>query len=145
MREDVREDYDEEEVDHLEDVTERPARPLRKKSRRGRLTAEDKQWGMFCHLSGLAGAIIPFGNIIGPLVCWSMKKEESRFVDYHGKESVNFQICLMIVCMICFITIIGIPIAMLLGIAGIVMPILAGLKANEGEYYEYPYIFRVIK
>jgi uncharacterized protein len=125
-------------------VQDRRSHPVETQSP-GSLTAEDKQWGMFCHLSALAGLLVGGLFIVGPLVCWLMKKDTSKFVDYHGKESVNFQLCLLIVTFICAITIIGIPIAFLLLIAAIVMPIIAGMKANEGEYYQYPYIFRLIK
>jgi len=57
---------------------------------------EERNWGMFCHLAALAGFIIPLGNVIGPLVIWLMKKDESQFVDDQGKESVNFQISFII-------------------------------------------------
>ena|SRR5258707_13620618 len=111
----------------------------------GELTSEDKQWAMFCHLSALAGLLVGGLFIVGPIVCWLIKKDSSKFVDYHGKESVNFQLCILIASLICAVTVIGIPIVFLLVIAAIVMPIIAGLKANEGEYYQYPYIFRIIK
>ncbi len=137
INERVREDFDEAEVPVA------PLRPVQRSS--GELTADDKQWAMFCHLSCLAGFIFPGGNIIGPLVCWMMKKENSPFVDYHGKESLNFQLNLMVAILICMFTIIGIPVAMVLGVVGLIMPVMAGMKANEGEYYEYPYIVRVIK
>src|SRR3954470_12259895 len=40
-----------------------------------------RTWGMLAHLSGLAGFIIPFGSVIGPLVVWMIKKEEIPFVN----------------------------------------------------------------
>ena len=128
-------------VDDDEEYEERP----RRQRSDGELTADDKQWGMFCHLSSLAGFVVPMGNIIGPVVCWMMKKETSRFVDYHGKESLNFQISMIIYCLICMVTIIGIPLVFLIGIYGLIMPIIAGLKAQEGELYEYQMIFRLVK
>src|SRR3954467_5501803 len=51
-----------------------------------------KMWGMLAHLSSLAGLVIPFGNFIGPLVVWLMKKDQQPFVNDQGKESLNFQI-----------------------------------------------------
>jgi hypothetical protein len=41
--------------------------------------AQERTWGMFCHLAALAGYIIPFGNIIGPLIIWLIKKDESDY------------------------------------------------------------------
>src|SRR5437868_13443376 len=101
FEEHVREDSD-------EGVRVRPARPVQESP--GALTAEDKQWAMFCHMSALAGLLVGGLFIVGPIVCWLIKKDASKFVDYHGKESVNFQLCIMIVSIICAITIIGIPI-----------------------------------
>jgi len=118
-------------------------KPLRTSS--GELTADDKQWGMFCHLSSLAGFIVPGGNIIGPLVCWMMKKETSSFVDYHGKESLNFQISMFVYILICFATIIGALLVPIIGIYALIMPIIAAMKAQNGELYEYQMIFRIIK
>src|SRR5262245_29271368 len=107
------------------------------------LTTDEKNWGMYCHLSSLAGYVIPAGNVIGPIVCWQMKKDTSAFVDRHGKESVNFQLNLLIVMTILvvvgFITLgLGWLLMFPVGIYGIVMSVLAGLKANNGEEYQYP-------
>jgi uncharacterized Tic20 family protein len=113
----------------------------------GDLTNEEKQWGMFCHLAALAGLVVPGGNLIGPLVCWMVKKDTSRFVDYHGKESVNFQINMLIYLVICFaltFVLIGFILLPIVGIYAIVMPIIAGLKANEGQKYEYPATWRLL-
>ena len=57
-------------------------------------------WAMLCHLSSLAWLVLSvvgippfvFVNIIGPLVVWLAKKDESEFIDAHGRESINFQI-----------------------------------------------------
>jgi uncharacterized Tic20 family protein len=114
------------------------------------LTADDRQWAMFCHLSALLGWLVGGLTFIGPLVCWLMKKDQSKFVDYHGKESLNFQLNILVYTLIAFaITVatcgFGFPVIFVPLIYGIVMPIIAGLKANEGKYYEYPGTIRVIK
>ena len=49
-----------------------------------------KMWAMFCHLSALVGFVIPFGNIIGPLIIWILKKEEYELVNLNGKEALNY-------------------------------------------------------
>lgn len=107
-----------------------------------------KLWGMLVHLSGLLGFTgIPFANIIAPIIVWQIKKETSPFVDEHGKEAVNFQINMIIYVIIGVITAffcIGFVLLAVLGIVMIIMPIIAGLKANNGEPYRYPFIFRVI-
>ena len=112
------------------------------------LEPQERTFGMLCHLLAFAGYIgIPFGNIIGPLVMWLIKKDESAFVDYHGKESLNFQISLTIyslVCIpLCFI-IIGIFLLIGLLVFGVVQIILASIKANDGQPYQYPLCIRFI-
>jgi uncharacterized Tic20 family protein len=53
-------------------------------------------WAMLCHLSALVGFVIPFGNIIAPLVIWTIKKDEFDLVNDQGKEAINFQISITI-------------------------------------------------
>lgn len=109
---------------------------------------QERSWGMGCHLAALAGFIIPFGNIIGPLVLWLMKRDESEFVNDQGKESLNFQITvtiLAIVSGILIIVVIGIVLLILVAIFSLVMIILAAVKASEGEKYRYPFNIRLIQ
>jgi hypothetical protein len=50
-----------------------------------------RNWATFCHLAALAGFIgIPFGNILGPLITWLVKRNEYPLVDQQGKEALNF-------------------------------------------------------
>ena len=51
------------------------------------ISNEEKNWGVFCHLAGFIGAIIPFGNVIGPLALWLLKREQYPFVEDQGKEA----------------------------------------------------------
>ena len=114
----------------------------------GALTKEERQWGMLNHLSGLAGFFFPFGNIIAPLILWSMKKDESSFLDAHGKEAMNFQISIAIYTVISIFLVfvlVGIPMLMAIGVIGIVFPIIAALKASNGEDYTYPLTIRFLK
>ena len=48
-------------------------------------TPDERTWGMIAHLSALAGFIVPFGNILGPLVVWLVKREHSVFVAVEAK------------------------------------------------------------
>jgi len=108
---------------------------------------DEKTWGMLCHLSALAGFIIPLGNILGPLVVWLIKKDESEFVDQAGKESLNFQISMTIyitVSIILIIFLIGIPLLIGLGLADLVLIIIAGVQTNNGTQYRYPFTIRFI-
>lgn len=112
------------------------------------LSKDEKNWGMFCHLASFAGVIIPFGNIIGPLVIWLMKKDEYSFVDDQGKEALNFQITVAIAFIICFLlsfVIIGIFLMFVVGIFALVVTIIAIVKSSQGEYYRYPLSIRLVK
>ena len=103
---------------------------------------------MFAHLSALSGAIIPFGNIIGPLVVWQIKKDTLPFAADQGKEALNFNITMLIAAFIGFLltfVLIGLVLLPLIGIAWLVFTILAGIKANEGVAYRYPFALRLIK
>lgn len=116
----------------------------------GSPSKDEKTWGMLAHLAALAGVIVPlFGNVIGPLIVWLIKKDEMPFVDDQGKESMNFQITVIIALLICFPLILLFGLGLLLmfavGIAALVLIILAAVKANEGEAYRYPFALRLIK
>lgn len=107
-----------------------------------------KQWELASHLSAFAGYIIPFGNIIGPLVVWSMKKDEFPSVDAHGKESLNFQLSFTLYIFVSFILmllVIGFFLAGALVIIQIVFIIIATIKADKGEFFRYPLTIRFIK
>ena len=104
--------------------------------------------GMLCHLLALAGYVVPFGNILGPLIIWQMKKDQYPFADDQGKESVNFQISVSIyaiVSTILFIVVIGVPLLIAVGIFGLVEIILASIKANQGIPWRYPLSIRFVK
>ena len=122
------------------------------------ITQNDKNYSSITHLSGFAGWFFPFGNIIAPLVLWSAKKNESTYIDAHGKAAVNFQLSIILYCVL--LTILFVPIAIFtlgLGIIAIVIGIIpaiilkfiliisASIKANNGEHYNYPFTIEFIK
>ncbi|MEG5265066.1 DUF4870 domain-containing protein [Pseudomonas sp. JDS28PS106] len=107
-----------------------------------------RQWAMFCHLSAFLGVVFPFGNLLGPLILWQLKRESDPFIDAQGKEALNFQITVAIAAVISFflmVVVIGFPLLLLVGIGALVLTIIAGIKANEGRDYRYPFTWRVLK
>ena len=114
-----------------------------------------RAWDMWCHITALAGLIIPFGNVIGPLVIWQMKRNEFPSVDEHGKESLNFQLSILIyvlagtvLAVLGTVVCIGwllIPVLIALHFGGLILAVIAGLKANDGVFYRYPLSLRLIK
>lgn len=109
---------------------------------------DERTWGMLCHLSALAGFIIPFGNIIGPLIVYSMKKDEYAFVADQGKESLNFQMSVSIYLFISIILIfvgLGILLIIAIPLLALILTVVASVRANDGEYYRYPLCIHFIK
>ena len=110
--------------------------------------AGDKTMAMLCHLLSFIGLIgVPFGNILGPLVLWLIKKDQDALVDATGKEVLNFQISAFIYAVICgllFFVFIGVILLPILIILVIVYTIIGAVKANEGQLYRYPFTIRFI-
>ena len=105
------------------------------------LSETERNWAMLCHLSAFAGYFFPFGGIIGPLICWLTRKDESQWVDQNGKQSMNFQLSITLYMVLaiplCFI-LIGIPIVIFLGFLEVICIIIASVKASKGEEFKYP-------
>jgi len=110
-------------------------------------SAEERQWATFAHLSALAGLVMPFGSIIGPLVIWLIKKDTMPFVNDQGKEALNFNITVAIAAIVCgllCIVLIGFLLLPVLVILWLVFVIVGTIKANEGTLYRYPFALRLI-
>ncbi|MEM0964027.1 MAG: DUF4870 domain-containing protein [Bacteroidota bacterium] len=109
--------------------------------------SEERTTALIAHLSGFAGFVFPFGNIIGPAVVYYTKREDSAFIEHQSREALNFQISItiaMIVAGILSVVLIGIPILIALGIAWVAFPIIAAVRTNEGTRYRYPYSWRLV-
>lgn len=103
---------------------------------------------MFCHFAAFLGLVFPFGNLLGPLIVWQIKKELDPFVDEQGKEALNFQISVSlaaILCVLLMVVVIGFPLLALVSIGALVLTIIAGIKVNEGQPYRYPFSWRLLK
>ena len=129
-------------------------------------TNEEKNSALFAHLASFGSLIFPFGNIIGPMIVWLIKKDQSEFVDEHGKESLNFQITYTIVLLILVglgagfaissgfqgfeggiaISIIFFLILIIVyALMALVFVIIAAVKASKGEMFRYPMSIRFIR
>ena len=108
--------------------------------------AQARQWAMLCHYAAFFWVLAPLiGNVIGPLVVWQLKKDLHPFVDEQGKEALNFQITYSVAMMVCGAlawVLIGFPLMILVGAVAFVLTIIAGVKANEGQHYRYPFCWR---
>jgi uncharacterized Tic20 family protein len=104
--------------------------------------SNDKLFIILCHLSVFLGV-----GLILPLIVFLVKKGESENVAAHAKEALNFHLSLMIYgfgsLLLCMIFI-GIPLLFALALMAFVLPIVAAVKASEGNFYRYPLTLRLV-
>ncbi|MBZ0172593.1 MAG: DUF4870 domain-containing protein [Phycisphaerales bacterium] len=103
---------------------------------------------MACHLSALAGFVVPFGNVVAPLVIWLTQRNLHPLVDDQGRESVNFELTMLVyglVSLLLVLVLIGFVLLMVLCVAQIVLVIIAALRAQTGERYRYPLTIRFLR
>jgi uncharacterized protein len=124
--------------------------------------SESRGWAIGAHLSGLAiglltGATLSF---LGPLVIWLMRKDEDVYVDHHAKEALNFHLTVLVAligsvilaipAIIIGILTLGVGLVLLAGVVvgaivfWLIVPILAAVKASNGEGYRYPLTIRFV-
>lgn len=111
-------------------------------------TPEHKQMGLFLHLSQLLGVVFPVAGIVVPIVLWQTQKDKIPALDPHGKMVINWMISCFIYAVISIplmFVLIGIPIFIALMVVSIVFPIIGGIKANNGEFWEYPLTIKFLK
>ncbi len=101
--------------------------------------SDEKTMAILSHILTLVAPII------APLIIYLIKKDESEFVKIHSRESLNFQITVVIIVIVLAITIIGLLLIWIVGIVDLVLIIMATIKASEGKLYKYPFSFRLIK
>ncbi|NQV35684.1 MAG: DUF4870 domain-containing protein [Phycisphaeraceae bacterium] len=99
---------------------------------------------MVMHLAQL----IPGPGWLVPLILWLIKKDESPAIDAHGKVILNWvisEVIYLIVASLLFFVVIGVFIAPVIVILGLVFPIIGGLKAKDGELWPYPLSIQFLK
>jgi len=102
-------------------------------------TSDEKTLALLSHVLTF---IFP---VLAPLIIYLIKKDESSFVAYHAKESLNFQITIFIISFALVITVIGILLLWAVGIIYVILIIVATIRASEGKLYKYPFCIRLIK
>jgi len=112
-------------------------------------SSETRTWCVLCHAAALLGLFFHFlGHIFGPLIVWLLKRHDGAEIDAHGKESINFQLSMLIydaVAAVLCLVLIGFPILLLLWVLNTVLVIVASIKASDGEFYRYPFTIRFLK
>lgn len=113
-------------------------------------TPSERQFAMWMHLALLGNLVAPFVILIAPLAMWLTRKEDSPFLDDHGREAVNFQISLyiytlaltpLLAFLTCGVGFLLLPAVYVLGVIGMIM---AAKAAGRGEYFRYPMTIRFL-
>ncbi|MDI1252090.1 DUF4870 domain-containing protein [Thermomonas sp.] len=105
---------------------------------------EDKTLALLTHLSGI---ILSF---IVPLIIWLTNKDKADkgWLNDQAKEALNFQITIAmayVICTVLVVILIGGLLAPIVWLINVIFCIIAGMKANEGVAYRYPFAIRLIK
>ncbi|MEO6655121.1 MAG: DUF4870 domain-containing protein [Pyrinomonadaceae bacterium] len=111
-------------------------------------TPDQRQMGMFLHLSGLLFALVfPLGIVL-PIVLWQTQKEKMPALDEHGKMVTNWMISATIYGIVSFIlmfVLVGFLTGAAVWLMAIIFPIVGGIKANNGEFWDYPLTIKFLK
>ncbi|MBN3870932.1 DUF4870 domain-containing protein [Nostoc sp. JL33] len=139
-------------------------------------------WGMLCHFSALLGWILLYFLVfigiplylLPPLVIWRFRKSQYPWIDFQGKESLNFQITwtlytLLVMAISLFVVatnfiwvvatnksnqvqitldsllIVFMPLILLILIGQLFVVTFAAIKAYKGQHYRYPLTIRVLR
>ena len=107
------------------------------------LTEQDRKYALAIHLTALLGVFIHPALLV-PLVLWLVRKDQSAYIDDHGRELMNVFLTGLILIPVCVVTIIGIPLAIGWAITTFIGFIRGACAASRGEYFRYPMIMRFL-
>ena len=136
-------------------MTDQPPPPILTGSASLPPSGDERNMAMLCHLLGIIASYTIGLGFVGPLIIWLLKKDSSGFIDFHGKEALNFQLSMMLylvllgaftfVLMFVVVGLLLIPVIVAVAIAGLVLEILACVAASRGEWHRYPLCIRFIQ
>ncbi len=116
-------------------------------------SGEERNWALAAHLSTFTFFFSGIGMLLGPLIVWLVKRDQSPFVAAHAREALNFNITVLIAATVLVVFTLGTlglgiilawPAAVALFIAWIALPIMAAIRASEGREYRYPFTLRLV-
>lgn len=107
-------------------------------ARRGR---KHQHLAVVAHLAGIIG-------FLGPLIIWLIFRGDSKEVDYHGKEALNFQLSILLYSAIAWglaVLVIGIVLLPVIAVFDIIMIAMAAYRTGSGVRYRYPLSIRFVR
>jgi uncharacterized protein len=105
-------------------------------------SSDDKTMAILSHILCIVA------GFLAPLIIYLVKKDNSPFATAHAKESLNFQLTMLIAIIISWVLVfvlIGLVLLPLIYILDLVLVIIATIKASEGKFYKYPFSIKFIK
>jgi uncharacterized protein len=111
-------------------------------------TRDERQWAMLCHVSAMLMYVTAVGGIVAPFVIWLLKREAMPFVADQGKETINFQITILLALaasVVLMLVLVGFVLFWALLAFHFVITIVAAVKVTEGVAYRYPFCWRLLK
>lgn len=106
------------------------------------------QWLVAMHLCPLVGFVIPFANLITPLILWLIKRQESPALDQAGKDVLNFQISISIYAILSIVLwfiLIGFVLSFLVFILWLYGMVMAAMKVGTNETFRYPFTISFLR
>jgi uncharacterized Tic20 family protein len=110
-------------------------------------TPADRTYATFMHLMLPIATFSVLPLVFGPLIMWLIRRQDSPFIDDHGKEALNYNISIffyLFISALTFLCGIGIVLMPLVWVMALVTSVLAAIAANKGEFYRYPMCIRII-
>lgn len=107
-----------------------------------------RQLAMLGHLSALLGFVIPFANVLAPLMLWLMHRTRHPYIDEQGREALNFQLTILVYLLLAFglvLALVGLVMIPLIAVFQLVMVIVAAVRVNDGEAWRYPVTLRFLR
>ena len=108
---------------------------------------QERLWAMLSHLLSFVAAYL-FLGFVAPLIVMLVFGPRSAFVRAHAVESLNFNLTWLlygIIAVILAFLLIGIVILIALGLAYLVLVVIASVRANNGEFFRYPLTIRFVR
>lgn len=110
---------------------------------------DDRKWGAIAHFSALIGLLLPLGLVLGPLLVWALKKNDSAFIEQQAKAALNFQLTILIatfaLALLSSLIRPLLPLAFVIGLAGLIFAAMAGFNVLKGRDSSYPWSLRLIR
>jgi hypothetical protein len=106
-----------------------------------------ERWAALAHMAALGGAIVPFGHLLGPLLVWLWRRNESAAADAAGREAINFQISVTLYAGVLTVLVPDTAeLAALVALFGLDMTLvlLAAARTRRGLPFRYPLTLRVL-